>query len=505
MLARFFAPFEGELIGGATGSEVRLIAINEGRLLDFLTHSEFASKFSGLRSFVLKALHGQSNQPGVLLVNLNLRSVAAGGRDSLVEKQLTAMLSDTLWSPCNSCARRDRCPIKHNVDSLRDPASGLAVRERVRRLFEVQHLRRRAHVTMRDLRSSLSYMILRDHSCDDIGRLLDEGMPEDLAGLYYPNAFADLDAEVGQPLQSAFGREQEEQGERAIDRLVRRLREVDIGLVNAPLLDRRLYHEPGTAVPWMTFEERSRTAWEVMLEVTRNAPLPGDEDPIPNLLQKRRQLIAVWRRWAFFERRDDGWRGMLPYRSTHLLERIIHPQDEADLAEATQQLRDNVVDAVCLSEGVRSPTIRGRFLALKITRIKEASVRSYRLFPKEGFEVRVTRAAGLTDYLEHAPDSVELVESGTGVAKLRISLDLLEMLELIRSGYRPTASELQGLFVNLLIFRNELLTTTFNRVLLTTDDQEFYEVAAEGTSEGIVLSLEKQKIPGVEQEEGVSP
>ena len=31
------------------------------------------------------------------------------------------------------------------------------------------------------------------------------------------------------------------------------------------------------------------------------------------------------------------------------------------------------------------------------------------------------------------------------------------MLELIRSGYRPSPSDLQGLFVNLLIFRNALL------------------------------------------------
>ncbi len=92
------------------------------------------------------------------------------------------------------------------------------------------------------------------------------------------------------------------------------------------------------------------------------------------------------------------------------------------------------------------------------------------------------------------PDAIELVYAG-GAARLRISLDLLEMLELIRSGYRPTANELQGLFVNLLIFRNELLTTTFDRVLVTADDRDFYEVSAEGKRDGIHLSLVKHAPP----------
>jgi hypothetical protein len=65
------------------------------------------------------------------------------------------------------------------------------------------------------------------------------------------------------------------------------------------------------------------------------------------------------------------------------------------------------------------------------------------------------------------------------------------MMELIRHGYRPTATDLQGLFVNLLIFRNELVATTFDRVLLSSDDQEFYEVSAENRPEGIRLGLVK--------------
>jgi hypothetical protein len=75
-------------------------------------------------------------------------------------------------------------------------------------------------------------------------------------------------------------------------------------------------------------------------------------------------------------------------------------------------------------------------------------------------------------------------------------LDLLEMLELVGCGYRPTTSDLQGLFVNLLIFRNELLTTMFDEVLVTTDDREFYKIAAQGTSDGIRLAIERHASTG---------
>ncbi|MEO7033746.1 MAG: serine/threonine-protein kinase [Polyangiaceae bacterium] len=488
VLAAFLAPFEGQTLEGLSGKETRLIAINEGRLLDFLAHSEFAGRFRGLWQFVNQALGGGAQPERALLVNLNLRAVAAGGATSLVEKQLSKMLRAELWTPCEGCAHAALCPIKHNVDTMRASASGGAVRERVRRLFEVVHLRRRAHVTMRDLRSALSYLLLRDRSCEDVARLLsrkDDHVTADLAWLYYPNAFADTEPEAVD-----WDRDQGEA--RAVDRLVRRLRETDVGLVNSPTLDRRLDHDPEHAVPWMTFEGRSTEAARVMITLTQNTPVPGDDVDFATLLQRRRALQSMWRRLAYFERRDEGWRAMLPYRAIALLERIVLPRTPEEGNEASAQLRDRVVDAICLSEGVRNEAIRQRYLALKITRVRDANLRSYRLFPKESFTVHVPRPAGLVDFLEYAPDAVEVVaERGKGVARLRVSLDLLEMLDLIGSGYRPTTTDLQGLFVNLLIFRNELLTTTFHEVLVTADDREFYRIAAQGGRDGIQLTIAK--------------
>lgn len=495
VLATFLASFEGPSLKGLQAGDARLIAINEGRLLDFLAHSAFASRFSGLRQFVLDALDGAPQPPRILLVNLNLRAVTAGGAESLVEKQLGAMLADQIWAPCETCGLVKKCPIKHNVDTLRDAASGAAVRERVRRLFEVLHLRRRAHVTMRDLRSALSYLLLRDHSCDDVASLLarnDDRVTEDLARLYYPNAFAEIASE-GTSTAASRSRSTDVGGEeRAVDRLVRRLSEADVGLVNSPLLDRRLDHGPKVAVPWMTFEDRSGDAWQVMMALTQSTPAPGDDVPLEVLLERRRSLQSMWRRWAYFERRDEGWRGMLPYQSMELLERIIAPSKDEDTRTACRILRDKVVDSISLSEGLRNKAIRERSLALKVTRVKEATIRSYRLFAKDSFTVALAKDPALVGFLEYSPDAVEIgAERGEGVARLRVSLDLLEMLELIGSGYRPTTTDLQGLFVNLLIFRNELLITTFDEVLVTGDDREFYRIGASGTADGIRLFVER--------------
>lgn len=496
VLDAFFKPFEGNDVVGLSGGEVRLIAINEGRLLDFLAHGPRAASYSGLKRFVNDALDGGRPPEGALLVNLNLRAVTAGGPNSLMERQLMQLLQPQLWAPCASCSLYETCPLLHNAKTLRDSNSGPAVRERIRRLFEVVHLRRRAHVTMRDLRSALSWLLLRDNGCEDV-KALHEGASnakrEAFVALNYTEAFADQDSGSSLPIFS-------DGPERAADRLVRRLRETDVGRVNHPSLDRQLDHNLDGAVPWMTFEERSVTANERLRRFASEVPRPSDDVPSHQVVDARRQLAGVLRRWAYFERRDDGWKAMLPYTSVGLLEAVIDAKSDDDRQRACDDLRDRVIEAVSVAEGVRNPKLRRNYLALRVSRIKDSAIRSYRLFPRGGFRIEVLQPAH-DEFLEFAPDAVELV-CVDGPARLRISLDLLEMMELIRHGYRPTAADLQGLFVNLLIFRNELVATTFDRVLLSTDDEQFYEVSAEGRPEGIRLALVRHGIDSADMMEG---
>ena len=175
---------------------------------------------------------------------------------------------------------------------------------------------------MRDLRSALSWLLFRDQGCEDVGRLLtrtDEDSGSPLVSLYYPEAFAHGS---GRP-------------ERTVDdRLVRLLREADVGFVNSPQLDHRLDYDAEAAVPWMTFERRSDYARSVLGSLTRDTPRSINDvtlsqgSRLPDLLRGRRALIARWRRWAYHERRDEGWREMTPYRSLRLLEEVTSSADE---------------------------------------------------------------------------------------------------------------------------------------------------------------------------------
>ncbi|MCU0647283.1 MAG: protein kinase [Gemmatimonadaceae bacterium] len=483
VLARFFSPFADDVQAALAGSEVRLIAINEGRLLDFLDHGAEHARFGGLREQIKRALGEESTLPGLLVVNLNLRAVAAGGRDSLVERQLQQLLHDQLWAPCEGCALKARCPLRHNALSMRDQASGRAVRERVRRLFEVVHLRRRQHVTMRDLRSALSWLLLRDHGCDDVAKLLKQldsaGSEADerrarheLIHLAYPAAFM-----AGESLQR----------ETTDDRLVRLLREADVGLVDDPRLDRRLDADSDSAVPWLAFDQRPSYQRELLQTWASVGPRTVEEGAPADVLRARRRVIAMWRRWAYYERRDGGWSDMLPYRSLDLLERILQSRTVEERDAAALLVRNRVVEAVSLSEGLRHPMIRERYLALRVSRIKDPTAKSYRLFGRDEFRVLIGSRGQAADYLESAPDAVELRPTAhADVASLRIPLDLLEMLELIRQGYRPSPADLQGLFVNLVIFRNELLNLPFDRVLLTQDDETLYELSGGASPEGTI-------------------
>jgi hypothetical protein len=75
VLQDFLNAFEGPNATGWRADETRIIAINEGRLVDFLT--EHRDRFAHLRRLVMAGLRGARPSDGVVIVNLNLRAVVA--------------------------------------------------------------------------------------------------------------------------------------------------------------------------------------------------------------------------------------------------------------------------------------------------------------------------------------------------------------------------------------------------------------------------------------------
>lgn len=482
VLSEFFAAFDdGHFAGIGAATPVHLIAINEGRLVDFfsdlwmanqdtpsLTTQNFQQLGKCIQRYFEQNGQGANLPPWMLIVDLNQRSVIAPDPDqenaSIFDRQLQAFLKPELWQPCQSCAYQARCFIKYNVDTFADPISGPAVRGRVRALFEIVHLRRQLHITMRDLRSALSWMLLRDQSCLEVAQQAENhSSPEQQLEWFYFNAFQAHNVSItsGQ----------------AEDRLVRLLRQIDPARVANPATDRVLFYKGPQGLPMLAFDNRSSLVRDML-----NAwllPTTWQAAQQPDKLQEHHQHHSSLRRLAFFERRDLGWEQMLPYRHLDDFKQATQEQ-----VQSAAELMSRVASGFSFVEGARNPELVEGFICIRAGQNMKTRVRSFRLFPLADFTIQIPpfQASRYLEYTNHHFDFVHTptdggqVVAGTQRATLTVSLDLLELLEEINEGYIPSPDDVSGIFINLLTFKNALAHLPYTRVLLTRDDKRYYEL-----------------------------
>ena len=484
VLEEFFRPFDDGHFGAPAATLTHVIAINEGRLLDFFAPGHPAATGFGQLGGAIRAYFDpdQSSSPPdwLLIVDLNQRSVVAPDSDaparaSIFERQLQVFLKPELWQACGGCAFYDGCPIRHNAATLADPAAGPAVRERLRTLFEIVHLRRQMHITMRDLRSALAWLIAHDHSCADIARLHEQHTPPRAwLELLYINAFA------------ANGHPPEGRGD---DRLVRLLRQVDPAEVANPSVDRTLHFHGLDDLPMLAFEQRRNLARDWLDEWCLPTGWSAGSDPVT--LADQRARHAVLRRVAFYEQRGDAWQQMLPYHQLELFRAATCGNDEAR-AKTTQLL----VKGISLAEGARDPQQIEQYICIRSGK-GGRRIKSFRLFPAGDFMLRIPPPRGAA-YVEYTADRVLFIHqpqaaadqvAGARPAELSISLDLLELLAQIQDGFTPSADAISGLFINLVIFKHALAHLPYRRLVLTRDDGQYYEVVQDGTT----MTLRKQE------------
>ena len=462
VLRAFFALFEGDDSDGWPREETRIIAINEGRLVDFLTQRE--SRFGRLRKIVLAGLAGAAPEDGVATVNLNLRSVVAPppkavGPDSIFDRLMRRLTAEKYWEACAACDLRDRCYVHHNARTLMDPVAGPKVADRLRALYTITHLRGRLHVTMRDLRSALAFTLAGTRDCDQIHALYattgDDSRREILNGFYF-NSW-----------QGGGG---------STDRLLALLHQIDVGEATNPNLDRALdYLPPGDReTARFTFAERGN--YDTQLLDRRHQELPQDASAgaAKRRMVEHRDYVTMLRRRQFFERRDENWKEMLPYRTYDEFWRLVSGQDSADL-----RLEDRLL-AINRGEGLTDPRRLGNVLALRVRVVEHGTVRSYRLFPGEHFKLDLPEPSG-NRFVEHVPQALRLVYTPPGgqPAELVVGLDMYEMLSRLNDGYRPSLEEKQGHYLTLAVFKNVLSSAPYQEVLLTRTGHDFYRIDRE--------------------------
>jgi serine/threonine protein kinase len=458
VLDTFFGPFAGVDDREWPKSETRLIAINEGRLIDFLESRQV--KYSKLAELVRRALLTGTPESGVAIVNLNLRSIVAdksGFDGSILERQIRRFCHEQFWAPCQECDLRSKCYALHNALTFQDPASGPRVIGRLKTLFTLSHLRGRQHMTLRDLRSALAYLLTSNRDCNQIHELYAQGRTDEIAAGFYFNSWMGGDSPNA-------------------DRLLSSLKEVDVGRRGEPRLDRALnFVSPESDRPLMTFERRGVYDRAILGKLFGDLPRGWTDRKNSTRSLNHRSYVAVAKRRYFFESRDDEtWRRMIPYRSAWDLLEYVEGRRSADLA-----LQD-VLAALNRGEGLTDPAALGDGLALQVRTVDNGTIRNYRLFPRPRFSLALDNRAATARFVERTPSGLMLrYQDSSVLAELPINLDVFEMLHRLNNGYRPTVEELQGYLISLGVFKNVLSSAPYQEILLTVSGASFFRVRRE--------------------------
>ncbi|MBZ5565301.1 MAG: hypothetical protein LAP13_23130 [Acidobacteriia bacterium] len=463
VLAAFFKEFEGE--GQPVGQFTKIIAINEGKLRDFIL-SKPHYKWLGKQVHHYLTYETYTPHDSLIFVNLNSRSVVEPGEssssilDKLLDRLLDIDSSAGFWTHCSpeNCAWAERCYIKYNVESLRDAKKGPVIRHRLKRLILAVHFRKTRHITMRDLRSILSFVLFNKSNCQELQRDLQAGNP--VVDRFYYNAIFD-------------GQEN--------DRLAQLLSQLDVAGVSNPKLDNfinfRGPEDPENRALYVHSEEVVPADQPHLELLFRNRP-EGTLDDDPNRRANARKYHASMRRKLYFEgdeaklkaRGLPTWKDLLPYRQFDRFLDFITTKVDPQGA-----LRSQLTLAISKSERIYNETAGRETLCLRSGGSRRVQTKAFYAFPASDFQIGVQDLGKQADYLEFLPNCI-FYRHHDKAAYLEIPLDLFEILCRIHEGYVPTAGEIQTFFLNLDMFKRRLTCYPSERIFLTDDDTNLYEV-----------------------------
>ena len=168
------------LQGLGSSNRTALLAINDGRLKQFF--EDFDSDFPELASEVEKFFRGEAlTNEAFAIVDLKERALVGLDGGGLTGQMLDIFTASKNWEECGKCAASTICPILSNRDAL----AGVP-RKKVENLLAISHLRRKRRSTLRQVRSTLGWLITGDLSCEDVTNSLVDKNNVDLSHYYLP-------------------------------------------------------------------------------------------------------------------------------------------------------------------------------------------------------------------------------------------------------------------------------------------------------------------------------
>ncbi len=239
LLDDFLDPFQHGL---PTDDRVHLLAVNDGRLLEWIEHVEERRSETPLTKDLLAFLEDDATPDGthIRFVNLNQRSLVGGvpadGRgidirflDRLVDSLYGGERAEAVWTPCRRCVAQERCEVWRATrvfgpGNLAEEDLRNRARQRLFHALQAVHLRGETHITVRELRAALVYILFGVHHCRDYHA------GEETIGIPDPQSYSER---AFSP--RSYGR----QGE-----VLRELVRFDPALDAHPQVDRRLLQPP---------------------------------------------------------------------------------------------------------------------------------------------------------------------------------------------------------------------------------------------------------------------
>lgn len=473
LLKEFFSDFEGDK--EPTAKIVKIIAINEGKLRDFILNKR---EYKWLGKHVHHYLEKDNYQlpESLAFINLNNRAVVElDSQKSILDALLRIILDEDnrreTWKPCEeeNCSFSKQCYIKYNVDSFRNGDKGKMVQDRLRELIFAIYLKKEKHITMRDIRSLISFILFNKYTCGQIQESIKNG--ENLLDRFYYN--------------NAFNKNE-------MDRMVAILREVDVADMTLPKLENGLYFlDPKTEINEQIFiktETGGNPDLDYLQNYFHNKP-EGTSDTDTKKQENANLFLKGLKRKLFFEGRDESMLefynvdhySFLPYR--HFRKFISFLSTAQD---PNNDLRNDLVLAISKSEKIYNDEVGKENVCISSNNAKKSSTKAFYGFTAADFEVVLPDVGNQTEYIEYFPDHL-IFRHVDKTASLEINIDLFEILMRIKEGYVPTSIEIRTFFLNLEMFKRRVLSKRSTTVFLTEDDTNLYEFK-KSTSGKLILS-----------------
>ena len=419
-----------------------LVAINDGRLADFLDCH--ADSFGAIKQQVdLTRTHGTSAENPVWLIDLKQRAFVAlkpADTATIARQVLMTLVAPAHWSICEECSAKTYCPIITNARALRQEQ----VAARLERLLLLAHLRRQRHITMRDLRSSLALLITGNRVCNDIHTALKSGD--------YINAFGSL------PFWQAIFTTTD-----GSDELLGDLAMLDPARQPQPGLDRFLH-----------YHQESQDA-------ARRQLLSDMQDLDRAHVASEQAWIGAIKRQLYFTTNDE----VLPtndvpmVRSTRLL-----PYRHAELYIATlsgtadkHHLRERIARGLLRSDGLPISGSEQK-LSLRVAYSEQQQLAVIKQFPLDQFLVEVSQPYSGT-MIEAIPELV-IFRHIDGAPRIELPLELFELLMRLADGADAQSEEYKPLLEELVPFKSALLLREAKELVLIESQRRIYTVAQQG-------------------------